>query len=56
MQKETAKFWKCGRKQPYRWEAKARSVAFDLSKQSPREIRAYRCPYCGFWHVGKPRL
>jgi len=46
----------CGRKRAYA----SRKAAKQATKRVPRHTRpnlhAYRCPYCGAWHVGHSQL
>lgn len=45
----------CGKKKPYDVERVARDAAATLTRLGMNrggELRAYRCPFCGRFHIG----
>lgn len=46
----------CGRKRRYpdRMSAESRAQQYEVRFDAP-PLRAYRCPYCGGWHLTKGR-
>lgn len=49
----------CDGKRPFRTKGFAKRMALVLTsgsgaedRRSPRKATTYRCPWCGFWHVG----
>lgn len=43
--------YQCDGKRPYVKKADAKRAA-KLSERSLGRLRAYRCPHCGFFHLG----
>lgn len=44
----------CSRKIKYKTEAEATRAARTVSGRTGEWFRAYRCSFCGAWHVGHP--
>ena len=42
----------CAGKDPLTWQ-RAHAVALELRRKSHEAVDAYRCPYCGTYHVGR---
>ena len=42
----------CGQKVRHATEAEARREAELLAQEHGGRFQAYRCPWCGHWHVG----
>lgn len=46
----------CDGKRPYRDKATAKTVAKRSERSLRQRLHPYRCPHCGYWHLGhKPR-
>lgn len=43
----------CGRKARYRSRSVAEKMALRRMRDGAPDLRAYRCPYCGSWHLTK---
>lgn len=46
----------CLRKTRYTTKWKAEKVAKQISEARGTSLRAYRCDYCGFWHLSHRRF
>lgn len=44
----------CERKVRYLTRSKAKHATRQIRSRT-RKLHAYRCSYCGFWHVGRKR-
>jgi hypothetical protein len=44
----------CGNKKRHRSEIAARYAALAAWNSLKTEFNAYLCPFCRFWHIGKP--
>jgi hypothetical protein len=42
----------CGRKRRYASEREALDAAYLIRMQGGEELSAYRCRFCGRWHLG----
>lgn len=45
----------CGTKRRYRSHKKAMEVALRLERKDGDAMSAYRCRFCGWWHIGHDR-
>ena len=43
----------CYKKHGFPTRAKANSALKRLKKTKVGRVNAYRCPYCGLWHIGR---
>lgn len=43
--------WSCGRKMRYPTKSAALMRASKCQRRGAPALRAYRCPYCGGWHL-----
>jgi hypothetical protein len=44
----------CEGKRAYSHEGAARQMAGQAARERGETLEAYRCPFCGAWHIGHP--
>ena len=47
--------WSCTRKRGYTSRGKAMTAKRRIARQKRETFRAYRCSFCGFWHLAHKR-